>query len=178
MPAALVDIADFSGDIAVGQKGGVEVQAALRWYIDEYTPLFLRKLLTAPVAEAFASGLAAGEPDAVALAASLRPACARFIWCEYTLGRSSFATGTGEVYLLGENSERADYSPKVARNWNRMADLVREASADIRAYRRAHAPQDAPARGVYAPGVYGPGCGHRGLYADMGGLADYTTTLI
>lgn len=173
--SALVDIALFNGDIAVGQKGGVEVQKALQWYIDEYTPVFLSKVLAAPAQEAFEAGLAADEPDAVALAATLRPACARYIWVQYTLGRSSFSAGNGEVYLLGENSERADYSPKVARNWNRMADILREKAALIRAYRLEHSGGEAGPAAYLAPGFYCGGSRRRG---EFGGLDEYTSALI
>lgn len=174
--SALVDIALFNGDIAVGQKGGVEVQQALQWYIDEYTPVFLSKVLAAPAQEAFEAGLAAGEPDAVALAAALRPACARYIWVQYTLGRSSFSAGIGEIYMLGENSERADYAPKVARNWNRMADILRENAGKIHAYRAAHSGTEAAPGAYLAPGVYcGGGRGYRGSFD---GLGEYTSPMV
>lgn len=173
---ALVDIALFNGDIAVGQKGGVEVGEALQWYIDEYTPVFLSKVLAVPAREAFEAGLAAGEPDAVALADVLRPACARYIWVQYTLGRSSFSSGVGEIYLLAENGEPADYAPKVARVWNRMADILRENAAKIDAYRAAHSGKESAPGAYLAPGVY---CrGGRNYRSRFGGLDEYTSPLL
>lgn len=174
--SALVDIAQFNGDIAVGQKSGAEVSQALQWYIDEYTPVFLSKVLPSPALEVFEARLAEGEPEAVALADALRPACARYIWVQYTLGRSSFSSGVGEIYLLAENGEPADYAPKVARVWNRMADLIRDSAGKIDAYRVACSGEGAAPGAYLAPGVYCGGA--RGYHSRFGGLDQYTSPLL
>lgn len=180
MGREFLSVEDFNGDIAIGQKGGAEIGAALRACIAEYVPDFLRRVFTAPVAAAFTQGWDAGDTDVADLWGRLRPAAARYVWVQYTLGRQSYSTGVGEVWLMGENSERADYAPKVARNWNRMADLLWEACDDIRAYIKGHKGEDNGHRcavGLYAPTTYYNRIwwGHDCAFC---GLGEYENTII
>ena len=143
-----IDLTYFEGAIAIPQLNDAAVASDANLFVAEYTEKFFRDLFGDEFYKKYTDGLAANNAKYVAIRDGkdyvnrnqqnkswkglkrklgaldkyISP-IADFVFVWYKRTNVTFSTGTGEKTLGAANAEQASANLKIAKAWNRMADM-------------------------------------------------------
>lgn len=122
----IVDFDIFQGEIQIGQLESPAIKATVKWFIDEYEPVFLQEQLGDKLAADLIDGLSQQPAEAkwTVLAEWLKYPAARFVYCKYMRDRSVETAGQGTVNTLSETSKKTSPWEKIVKAWNDMVDRM------------------------------------------------------
>ena len=115
----------FEVGLKIGQVEHSDVAARVQWFINEYEPRYLSKLLGKALARLFREEYAKETHDARwdALAANVKNMVARYVYFYYHIKNETVTTGVGEAIMKTENAERTTIAYKAVAAWNEMVEM-------------------------------------------------------
>jgi hypothetical protein len=114
----------FEVGLVIGQAEKPEVAARVQWFIDEYEPEYLKKLLGKELARLFQEEYVKENHDAKwdKLADAIKKMIARYVYYHYHRKSETVTTGVGEEIAQAENAIRTTIFPKAVDAWNEMVE--------------------------------------------------------
>jgi uncharacterized protein involved in tolerance to divalent cations len=124
----VVAVADFEGEVTLGQLNNPYTAAAVDVLINKYEPMFMRMCIGEPLYSELLAGLAANpiEEKWSDLKNRLLLPCTSYIYCYYMQLQSSKTTGQGLVDPELDSGRTVNPESKIIRAWNDMVSHVEE----------------------------------------------------
>jgi hypothetical protein len=125
----VVAVANFEGEITLGQLNNPYTAAAVEVLIGKYEPIFMRRCIGDALYAELLDGLAAVpvQEKWSALQQLLILPCASYIYCYYMQMQASKITGQGLVDPDLDSGRTVSPESKIVRAWNDMVLHVRVA---------------------------------------------------
>lgn len=128
---------DFNGgEQNIADISNIGTQQNLQVFIDEFEPVFFRKLLGTDLANDFIVGIEL-EPIPkkwIDLSNTLKPMVKCYVYYWFIRNKVTLTSGTGEVKPQNENSIIVTGTNKMVKAWNKMVDNVHLFEPDTTIY--------------------------------------------
>jgi hypothetical protein len=123
----------FEVGLTIGQVEQPAVAARVQWFIDEYEPRYLRKLLGKELARLFQQEYVKEAHDAKwdKLADDVKKMATRYVYFHYHRKNETITTGVGEEMSQAENAVRTTIAYKAVDVWNEMVEMNLEFCQNI-----------------------------------------------